>query len=148
MAYHQGIYKAENPEKYMGDANNIVYRSSWEFKAMRYFDRSKHVLAWASEELIIPYMSPLDKRVHRYFTDFVVKMDTGQTYVIEVKPYDQTLPPKRGKRQQKKSYEKQVMTYIVNEAKWKAAKEYCDDRKLNFMILTEKQLFRKKDGSI
>lgn len=138
----KGNYKPQNPNKYQGNIVNITYRSSWELKAMRYFDLSPNVVAWASEELVIPYISPIDRQVHRYFTDFVIKLKNGKTYVIEVKPYDQTKPPERGKKS-KKRYTAEALTYITNEAKWNAAKEFCADRKIEFMILTEKELFGK-----
>jgi hypothetical protein len=142
MKYHQGKFKPENPRKYKGDPSNIVYRSSWEFTMMRRLDRDKDVIAWASEELVIPYISPIDERVHRYFPDFVYQTKEG-TFVVEIKPEAQTKQPIKGKKK-KKTFANEVITYEINSAKWRAAKEFCEDRKLKFVILTERDLYGKK----
>ena len=100
--YHQGKFKPNNPQKYLGDPTNIIYRSGWEAKLMRYLDSQKNVLQWGSEEIIVPYKSPIDGRMHRYFTDFIVKqINTSgktETILIEVKPKAQTIEPKKKKR--------------------------------------------------
>ncbi len=110
---------------------------------MMWCDKNENVLEWGSEEIVIPYISPVDNRPHRYFPDFYVRArtKTGKTekYIIEVKPAAQTLPPKKSKRITKR-YISEVKTYAVNDAKWKAAKEYCLDRRMKFMILTEHEL--------
>ena len=142
MAY-SGQYKPRNPQKYVGDPNNIIYRSSWECKVMDWLDRNNDVISWASEELIIPYISPVDNRKHRYFPDFLVKVKTKdgkmKTILIEVKPKRQTQPPKQQKRITKQ-YINEVTTYGVNQAKWKAAQEYCLDRGWEFKVMTEDHL--------
>ena len=134
MAY-SGRFTPRNPNKYVGDHNNIVYRSSWEVKVMDWLDRNPDVISWQSEELIIPYVSPADSRWHRYFPDFVVKVRTkeGQlkTMVLEVKPDKQTKPPEVKKRITKQ-YISEVTTWGVNQAKWKAAQEFCADRGWEF----------------
>ena len=83
-------YKPSYPSKYKGDPNNIICRSSWERKFCRYCDLNESVISWGSEEFWIPYLSPVDNRVHRYFPDFIMKIkeNTGaiKTYVVEVKP--------------------------------------------------------------
>ena len=136
-------YKPSYPDKYQGDSSNIICRSSWERKFCRYCDLNENIIQWCSEELIIPYISPVDKRVHRYYPDFIirVKESTGQikTYVIEVKPKRQTQPPKK-KSRVTKSYIYECKTYAVNQAKWKAATEFCEDRRINFKIITEDEL--------
>lgn len=141
--YYQGKYKLRNPQKYVGDPNNVIYRSSWELKVLVWLDNNNDVLSFSSEELTIPYISPLDGRIHRYFPDFVIKVKTRtgtiKTIIAEVKPYKQTIAPVPPKRKTK-SYLKEVMTYGVNLAKWKAAEEYCLDRKWEFMKLTEVEL--------
>lgn len=110
---------------------------------MDYCDTNTNIIEWGSEEVIIPYKSPLDKRVHRYFPDFYIKFvnDKGQSIreIIEVKPKKQLKPPKEPKRQTKR-YLNEIATYAVNQAKFKAAEEYCKDRRLNFRILTEDHL--------
>lgn len=142
MAY-QGIFRPKNPHKYIGDSNNIIYRSSWECRVMNWLDQNDDILTWASEELIVPYKSPVDNRFHRYFPDFLVKVKTRdgntKTMMIEIKPKKQTLPPEQRKRVTKQ-YIEEVMTYGVNQAKWKAAQEYCMDRGWEFRVMTEEHL--------
>ncbi len=110
---------------------------------MVWCDKNENVLEWGSEEIVIPYVSPVDNRVHRYFPDFYVRARTrtgrSQRFIIEVKPSKQTVPPKKQKRVTKR-FLNEVKTYAVNDAKWKAAREYCADRKMEFKILTEHEL--------
>lgn len=142
MAY-SGLFKPRNPAKYAGDHKNIIYRSTWECRVMDWLDRNPSVISWASEELIVPYISPVDGRYHRYFPDFLVKWKTStgdtKTMMIEVKPEKQTKPPEKKKRVTKQ-YITEVTTWGVNQAKWKAATEYCLDRGWEFKILTERDL--------
>ena len=142
MAY-SGKYIPSNPKKYKGNPSKIVYRSLWERKLMVYCDMNEKVLEWGSEEIIIPYLSPWDNRVHRYFPDFYIKVqeNTGKIkrYLIEVKPLKQTTKPKKPKRQTK-SYLREVYEYAKNQAKWKAATEFCEDRLWEFKVMTEKEL--------
>ena len=136
-------FKPSNPQKYQGDPENIICRSSWERKFCNYCDTNPNILKWASEEFSIPYVSPTDNRVHRYFPDFLieVKETSGKIkkYVVEVKPAKQTQPPKQGKRITK-SFLYEAKTYAVNQAKWKAAAEFCLDNGVEFKIITEKEL--------
>jgi len=110
---------------------------------MQYCDDNTNILEWGSEEIIIPYISPVDNKVHRYFPDFYIKYRNTKGEVlheiIEVKPKKQTKPPKEPKRKTKR-YINEVATYLVNQAKFKAANEYCKDRKFKFRILTEDHL--------
>ena len=142
MAY-KGRYTPTNPKKYKGDPRSIVYRSLWERKFMVYCDTSKNILEWGSEEIIIPYLSPWDGRIHRYFPDFYIKVkqhDGGvKKMIIEIKPKVQCKPPKQPKRKTQK-YLNEVKTWGVNAAKWKYASEWCIDRGLEFKILTEDEL--------
>ena len=137
-------YKPEYPRKYKGDPNNIICRSSWERKFCKWCDLNENILEWGSEEFCIPYRSPVDRRIHRYFPDFIIKVreQTGdiKRYVIEVKPKKQTRPPVQTSKKRTKTYINEVKTYAVNEAKWKAADEWCKDRLLEFKIITEDQL--------
>lgn len=136
-------YRPSYPEKYKGNPNNIICRSSWERKFCVWCDLNENIIEWASEEFYIPYISPLDKKIHRYFPDFIIKVkeSTGQikTYVVEVKPKRQTLPPTR-KSRVTKSFIYEAKTYEVNKAKWRAAEEWCKDRRLGFKIITEDEL--------
>ena len=142
--YHQGRFHPQNPQKYKGDSRNIIYRSSWELKFMKYCDRKINVLEWGSEEFFIPYVSPIDGKVHKYFPDFFVKLKerSGQIkkYVIEVKPKSQTKRPIRTPRKRNKTFITEALTYEKNVAKWKAAQEWCQDRMLEFKIITEDEL--------
>lgn len=135
---YQGKYKIKNPEKYAGDPSNVVYRSMWEKNVMRFLDENTDVIGWSSEEIVIPYYYDVDKRYHRYFPDFAVKWKNGKTSLIEVKPNKETRPPKGNKRT--KRYINEALTYVKNENKWEAAKEYCADRKWEFLIWTEVEL--------
>ena len=142
MAY-RGRYIPTYPKKYKGDPSNIIYRSLWERKFMVYCDRNDRILEWGSEEFFIPYRSPLDGKIHRYFPDFYVKVKTKQNtikkWVVEVKPKAQTRPPRTPKRKTKK-YITEVRNYAINDAKWKNAIEYCKDRNIEFIIITEDEL--------
>lgn len=141
MSY-KGRFRPQNPSKYKGDPSNIIYRSSWELRVMKYLDENSSVLWWASEELFIPYLSPVDNRPHRYFPDFIVralnKDKKEVTMVIEVKPEKQTKPP--AQKRKTRQYLNEVVTYAVNEAKWKAANLFCKEHGWEFKILTEKDL--------
>ena len=134
----QGIFKPVNFKKYKGDYTRIVYRSSWELKVMRSLDSDDTVLEWSSEEIAIPYVSPKDGRIHRYFPDFFVRKKDG-CYILEVKPLNQSIPPTVSKKKTKK-YINEVITYGTNISKWKAAKEYCTGRGWRFQVLTERDL--------
>jgi hypothetical protein len=142
MAY-SGTFKPSNPQKYVGDYKNIIYRSSWEAKLMSWLDKNPSIVSWASEEVVIPYISPVDGRWHRYFPDFVVKVrdknGTLKTMMLEVKPKKQTKEPEQQRRVTKR-YITEVTTWGVNQAKWKAATEYCLDRGWEFKLITEDHL--------
>tara|TARA_B100001769_G_scaffold245597_1_gene215507 strand:+ start:230 stop:679 length:450 start_codon:yes stop_codon:yes gene_type:complete len=146
MSY-KGKFKPKNRAKYKGDHTAITYRSLWELRFMRYLDTTPSVLKWSSEEIVIPYRSPIDGRRHRYFPDFWVKVKTSEGLVkeslIEVKPKAQCSPPKGAPpkdRRKRGRFIREVKTWGINEAKWKAAKAYCDDRKWGWKILTEDDL--------
>ena len=144
MAY-KGIFQPTNPGKYKGNPTNIIYRSSWELRCMKYFDLNDNILEWQSEEIAIPYRSPIDGRIHRYYPDFTViaQQASGgtKTMVVEVKPHYQTEAPKINKSKRKtKRYINEVRTHAINKYKWDAAREYCKDRKWAFLILTERDL--------
>ena len=139
MAY-KTKYKTQNPSKYIGNPTNIICRSLCERRVCKYLDENVNVIRWGSEELAIPYYSPVDRKMHRYYPDFIaeIKSPDGsvKTYVIEVKPKKQTKAPEK-KKKQTKSYIKECMTFAINEAKWKSAKEVCNGKGWDFIILTE-----------
>ena len=138
MAY-KGKFRPINPSKYKGDPTNIIYRSLWECKLMKYLDDHPDIIEWSSEEFFIPYKSPIDGKYHRYFPDFWVKKKTKEVMVIEVKPAAQTKAPKVQKSRSRR-YLSEVKTWGINQAKWKAAVEFCKDRGWLFKIMTEKEL--------
>ncbi len=138
MAY-KTKYNPKNKSKYIGNPSKIICRSLWERRVCKYLDENKNIIRWGSEEIAIPYYSPVDKRVHKYYPDFIVekKTPTGvETLIIEVKPKKQTVEPER-KKKKKSTYIKECMTYSVNESKWKAARKVCKEKGWNFVILTE-----------
>lgn len=140
MSY-KGWFKPKNPSKYNGDPNNIVYRSSWELRVMKYLDEHPSVIWWASEELPIPYKSPVDQKVHRYFPDFIARIKQANketTMVLEVKPFKQTQKPVQ-KRKTKK-FLQEAVTYAINQEKWRAADLFCKEHGWQFKLITEKEL--------
>jgi hypothetical protein len=142
MSY-KGKYQPSFPRKYRGNSNNIIYRSLWERKFMRYCDLNENILEWGSEEIALPYRSPIDNKIHRYFPDFYIKVreSTGQIkkYIIEIKPKKQCIEPKVQKKKTR-GYIYEVREYVKNQAKWEAAKEFCADRQWEFKVLTEDEL--------
>jgi len=140
----KGFFRPKNPQKYKGDVRHITYRSSWELKFMSYLDTHKDILEWSSEEVIIPYLSPVDGKYHRYFPDFLVKKrelnGKIKTVLIEIKPFKQTKPPEKIPAKITKQYINEVKTWGINKSKWEYAEEYCKNRNWEFLILTEKEL--------
>lgn len=144
--YYQGRYELVNPEKYLGDPNNVVYRSGWERRLCYKFDHSPEIIAWGCEAVVIKYISPKDGLPHRYFTDFITvalnKEGEKVVTVIEVKPEKEKYPPS-SKGKKKARYIKECMNFEINQAKWKYARAYCEKRGWNFVILSEKQILGK-----
>jgi hypothetical protein len=142
MSY-KGKFKPSFPEKYDGDPTNIVYRSLWELKFLRYCDLNENILEYSSEEIVIPYMDRSTNRVRRYFPDAYIKVKQPdgniKKYLIEIKPSKQTIPPPKPKRQTRR-YIAEAMEFVKNQSKWEAAREYCRDRMMEFKILTEHDL--------
>jgi len=142
--YLQGRFTPKYPQKYIGNPNNIIYRSSWERIFMKWADENPNVLSYSSEELHIPYLYPIDGKIHRYFPDFIItikdKNDKIQTWMIEIKPYAQTIHPGTKKHKPGKKLIRETLEYTKNQAKWTAASAYCADKGWSFKILTEKDL--------
>ena len=143
MAY-KGRYNPQHPKKYKGDHHNIIYRSLWERKFMVYCDTSDNIIEWGSEEIIIPYLSPWDGRMHRYFPDFYIKVrqhdNSIKKFIIEVKPKKQCSPPEKTPKRKTKRWFKEVKTWGVNSAKWKYATSWCENNGMEFKILNEDHL--------
>ena len=143
MSY-KGRYTPINPKKYKGNPSRIIYRSLWERKFMIYCDTNNSILEWGSEEVIIPYLSPWDGRVHRYFPDFYIKVrehnKTTKKYIIEIKPKKQCKPPVATPKRKTKKWFGEVKTWGINEAKWKYATKWCENNGMEFKILNEDHL--------
>lgn len=137
--FHKRRYVPVFPEKYTGDPTNIIMRSSWETKFASWCDKNPGIVKWSSEETVVPYRCPTDEKIHRYFIDFKITTSAGKTYLVEVKPAKQTQPPEYpGRRTQR--YLVESLTFMKNQAKWKAANEYAKDRGWEFKIITEYEL--------
>lgn len=131
---YSGKYKLKQPKKYNGDIYNVVYRSMWERNAFRWVEKQQWVRWWNSEGTIIPYICGTDKKPHRYFVDITIRTKDGKTILVEIKPYKQTMAPKRKNLNE-------ALTYIKNRSKWKYAQKYCEKRKgYRFEVWTEKTL--------
>lgn len=140
--FRQGVYKPINRNKYKG-SKDPVYRSGWELKFFKFCDGNPNVLEWTSEGIIIPYVSPVDNKVHRYFVDNMVYIKEGEVkkrYLIEIKPSKQTVPPTESKRKKKSTMIYEQVTYAQNKAKWAAAMDYAKKHNMEFKIITEKEL--------
>ena len=147
--YKQDFFHPKHPEKYIGDVNNIFFRSSWELRAMDFFDSNPFITRWSSEEIWIQYIHPFKKnkdgtpKVCRYFPDFWVeyKNPKGELIqeIIEVKPKSQTKRT-RSRNPQRKLYEE--MTLEVNKAKWAYAYAWCKKKNIKFKVVTEEDIFR------
>ena len=144
---YKGKFTPENPSKYAGDCNNIIYRSMWERRCMKYFDNNPSILQWASEEVVIPYYDTSTRKVRRYFPDFLIKIKDKngkeKTHLIEVKPSKDMRPPVGGIGKKKSTVLYEMKTYQMNRDKFAAARKWCDDRNIIFDIWTEKHLQQK-----
>jgi hypothetical protein len=154
MAPKQGWYNLKKPEKYINSKQSLTsgkgirYMSSWEERFFLFCDMNPAVKKWSSEPFPIPYFNEADQKMHRYFVDLYMEYeDSGgniRRCLVEIKPLKETMPPKPPKKKTSKSvlgFEKAMKTYITNQCKWKAAREFCDLNKLEFRIITEEDLF-------
>jgi hypothetical protein len=147
MAYtkdtYRGKFTPKNPQKYVGDNSNVIYRSSYELKFMKWCDLNDNILKWNSEEIVVPYISPMDNKIHRYFVDFTIQVKSKngdvKTYMIEVKPFRFTQEPQIPKRKSKQ-FLNEVIQWNVNQAKWESASKFASERGWQFMLVTEKDL--------
>lgn len=142
--FRQGIYKPVNSHKYVGK-NYPRYLSSWELKFFKWCDRNPHVQTWSSESVCLPYISPVDGKMHRYFVDNTVHIKEGdkvKKYLIEIKPHKQTKPPTTHGNKKRSTVIHENVTWHVNQAKWSAAKQWCDKNGYIFQIVTEKEFSR------
>ena len=136
---YQGLYRPENPEKYMGNVEHVVYRSGWELQVFRRLDVDPSVAKWASEEFSVAYFNPIDQKIHRYFPDLYIENVNGTKIVLEIKPEKFTKAPAVPKRQTKR-FLQEAATFMINKAKWASCEMYCEERGWQFIIGTEKNL--------
>ncbi len=147
--YKQGYYNLVNPAKYIGDPNKIIFRSSWERKFAVYCDSNERIVAWSSEPLQIPYMHPIEREIKPYNVDFYVKLQIGDNmyrdFLVEVKPSRQLKQPHQptGRVTEKRlaAYTEQMKAYLINVAKFNAAKQYAEGRGWEFIVVTESFIF-------
>lgn len=134
----KGRFIPKNPQKYLGNPANIIFRSSWEVKLFQWLDRTPAVLQWASEEFSIPYLSPVDNAVHQYYPDALViykdKFGNLKKEIVEIKPYKETVLTKRATDRDK-------YALMINQAKWKAAARFAELQGMTFRVITEKSMF-------
>ena len=147
----KGNYTPQNPHKWIiteafdsGGRAQIKYRSSWEHHFFRFMDLNDNVIKANSEGMVIPYLSPVDNKIHKYYMDAMMETKDGKIWLIEIKPKAQRFPPKKPKSNSEKSminYEKAIRTYAVNMAKWEATEVLCKERGWTFIIIDETHLF-------
>lgn len=140
--YKQGIFDPNQPQKYKG-TKPIVYRSGLELSFFRWCDRNDKIVEWSSESVVLPYVSPKDGKIHRYFVDGLVKLQTTdgiKKFLIEIKPSKQTVPPKQHGNKKRKTLLYEQIQWATNTAKWESAKQWCKKNGYEFIILTEKEL--------
>ena len=141
---NKGRYTPNNPDKYLGDHRQIIFRSSWELRFFEFCDRNPNVIKWASEEIKIPYHKPTDvganrNKVRHYYPDVYLEVQNKhgerRKYLVEIKPMKEVAVTSKSSM-----YDK--ISILINEAKWKAAKCFCDKQGIEFKIVTEHSLFR------
>jgi hypothetical protein len=145
-----GKYKTGNfypsTNKYIGNTNEIIFRSGWEKKFMEFCETHPQILNWSSERTQIPYISPLDGKYHTYFVDFWIKIITIDNqyvnYLVEVKPDKKLDKPKQPAKQTRKStqnYQDALNEWFVNKAKFETASRWCDSKGWKFAVITDKK---------
>lgn len=137
--FAQGKYTPKNPEKYIG-VGEITARSSWEFTMMRFLDQHPSVVYWASESIRIPYRNPFTNKNTVYVPDFFIvyvdKNNKQHSELIEVKPANQTMEEMANKSKINKAH------WVLNQAKWTAAREYCRNKNIHFRVITENEIYK------
>lgn len=143
--YLQGKYEVKNPEKYKGDPAKCTYRSSYELHTWEWCDRTASVLEWSVESIVVPYFDPIKNANRRYIVDLWMKYKDRngviRTEIIEIKPMNQCVKPKKG-RKKESTFLLETATYVTNQAKWEAAKEFARLRSWSFRVITEESIFK------
>ena len=138
--FAQGKFTLKNPDKYMG-GRTPTYRSSWEFAFMRMCDMNENITKWASEAIRIPYRNPFTGKHTIYVPDFFIVYNdrTGKQHVelIEVKPANHTFKEQLGRSKHNQAH------YVLNQAKWGAAKAYCKQKGIVFRVVNEGDIFHQ-----
>ena len=140
--YKQGYFRPVCDSKYRG-TRPIIYRSGLELTFYRWCDRNEKVTQWGSESVVIPYISPIDGKTHRYFVDAVLILnvnDTFKKYIVEIKPSTQIHPPRQTGKKKKETVLYEQIQWARNQAKWEAARNWSAKHGYEFSILTEKDL--------
>ena len=143
--FYQGDYKPKHPEKYIG--NTLPhYRSGWERRVFYYMDMNESIAAWGSECVVVPYVSPKDGEIHRYYPDIFCRVKTVdglKDFMLEIKPMAQSQPAKKPKKMTAKAimqFNESQEVYLVNRAKWEACEKWCKERNITFRVVTENEL--------
>lgn len=134
---YKGKYKPKNKDKYIGDIDNVVYRSSWERAALKWLDNNPSIVKYAAEEIVIPYLCETDNQIHRYYVDLWFQTTDGSKYLIEIKPKKETIPPKKSRGKPRNRYLNESLTYIKNQSKWNAASKFAQSHGWTFQVWTE-----------
>lgn len=140
--FKQGIFQPKNPQKFIGKF--AIFRSSYERKFFIWADKNPNVLEWGSENIVVPYKHPADGKMHRYYVDNYVVIKEGtqiKKYLIEIKPFAQTQPPKPSKKKKQSTVQYEIAQWQINQAKWEAAEKFAASKNAKFLLLTEKNLF-------
>lgn len=148
--FKSGVYRPLNYKKF--GESKCIYRSSYELKFLKWCDHHPRVSRVRYEKIVIPYICPTDGKMHKYYLDFLITMQEKngpKNYLIEVKPFRQTIPPKPSKRKKRKTIITEGLTWAKNSGadpkhnggKWGAAKKYCKSNDMRWCILTEKGIY-------
>lgn len=137
---HKGTYTLKKPEKYLGDKANVKFRSSWERAAFNWCERNPKIYFWSSEEIVVPYFSTIDEKMHRYFVDLFIDMGPYGKYLVEIKPKVQVNRPLKTKGKSRKKTIEESLTYVKNQEKWNSASAFAKQRGWQFVVWTEDDL--------
>ena len=152
MKSYKGWYKILNNDKFIKPIDehmqsykngHIYYRSSLELKAFRYADFNKHIVKFSIEPYAIKYLKPSDGKIHRYYIDLFLVFSTGDKFMVEIKPKSETIEPKKPKSKTTKSllrYQQAMLTFVINQAKWQAARVFAEANDMRFVVLTDEDL--------
>lgn len=138
------IKDLQNPDKYIGKMDTLAVRSSWELIMIKFLDKNKYVLEWCSEGVVIPYISPIDNKKHNYYVDFYAKVidkqDKMREWLMEVKPYKETIEPVVKSTRKTSTNAESIKRFVINQAKWASARDYCQRNNMKFRLITERDL--------